>query len=312
MINPKVSVIMSVFNEREEWIKESINSILKQTLNDFEFIIVLDSKDDKLLQLLNEYAEMDRRIIIIDNKENYGLVYSLNKAIELSRGEFIARMDSDDISLPFRLEHQLQECNEKDVDFIFSDVNILSESGKIKKIKRSYFLPVDHIFNLMKFGNISKHPTWFLKKKIYVELDGYRNISNSEDYDFILRALLNGYNIIKSKEIVLNYRVRESSISRKNGLDQFMKARKIRYSFKTRTLCKEVPKFKSYSLTQETKFGESQKIFNMFIETLGESPLRSIMYLFKSLSKSKYTILKFVDMLVFKINENRIRRTNIE
>ena len=99
---------MSIYSEEEEWIRESIDSILNQTFSDFEFIIINDNPNrDKNNSLLTEYTRIDNRIIIITNEENIGLTKSLNKGLEIARGKYIARMDADDISLPTRFEKQV-------------------------------------------------------------------------------------------------------------------------------------------------------------------------------------------------------------
>ena len=109
---PKISVIMSVYSERVDWIRKSIDSILNQTYSDFEFIIVNDKPDkEENAQLLEEYAARDSRIKVLTNEENIGLTKSLNKAFALAEGEFIARMDADDMALPERFKIQLEFMN---------------------------------------------------------------------------------------------------------------------------------------------------------------------------------------------------------
>jgi glycosyltransferase involved in cell wall biosynthesis len=94
---PKISVIMSVYNN-ESYLKDSIESILKQTYKNFEFIITDDCSTDKSASIISDYDESDERINFIKNKKNIGLTKSLNKMIDLARGEYIARMDGDDIA----------------------------------------------------------------------------------------------------------------------------------------------------------------------------------------------------------------------
>ena len=108
MSEKKISVIMSTYNEKEIWVKEAVDSILNQTVNDFEFIIIVDKPDNnKIIDLLHEYEMNDKRVKVYINNKNLGLVKSLNKAIRLSNGKFIARMDADDYSYPQRFEKQL-------------------------------------------------------------------------------------------------------------------------------------------------------------------------------------------------------------
>ena len=103
---PKISVIMSIYNTRREYIIRAVDSILKQTFDDFEFIIVNDGSEDFVRETIQTFS--DKRIKYLENGKNIGLVRSLNRALELSSGEYIARMDSDDISLPQRFERQVE------------------------------------------------------------------------------------------------------------------------------------------------------------------------------------------------------------
>jgi len=108
MSTPCISVIMSIYKEPTEWIRQSIDSILGQSFRDFEFIIVNDnpSREENIL-LLDDYVRKDSRIIVITNETNLGLTKSLNRALEKAHGEFIARMDADDISSLKRFEKQI-------------------------------------------------------------------------------------------------------------------------------------------------------------------------------------------------------------
>src|SRR5688572_2119038 len=101
---PKVSVILPVYNG-EKYLREAIESILCQTYEDFEFIIINDGSTDKSEEIILSYK--DGRIVYSKNEFNKGLIYSLNKSIELASGELIARMDADDIAFPDRLQKQV-------------------------------------------------------------------------------------------------------------------------------------------------------------------------------------------------------------
>src|SRR5215211_725311 len=99
---PKVSVVMTVFNA-ERYLREAIESVLNQTFGDFEFVIVDDGSTDRSLDILKEYAQRDPRIRLI-SRENKGIVASANEGIAVARGQYLARMDADDVSLPQRFE----------------------------------------------------------------------------------------------------------------------------------------------------------------------------------------------------------------
>lgn len=105
---PKISVIMSIYKEPVEWVRQSIDSILAQTFSDFEFIIVNDRPDRiENTELLNEYKLKDCRIVVLANETNIGLTKSLNRALDIATGVYIARMDADDISLSHRFQTQV-------------------------------------------------------------------------------------------------------------------------------------------------------------------------------------------------------------
>lgn len=104
---PKVSVIMPAYNV-EKYIGEAIESVLNQTFSDFEFIIINDGSTDDTANIIKHYAKQDKRIKFIDNKENRGFIARLNDCLDVACGEYLAKMDSDDISLPERLEKQVE------------------------------------------------------------------------------------------------------------------------------------------------------------------------------------------------------------
>lgn len=215
----KISVIMSVYKEEEIWLKESIESILNQTYKNIEYIIILDNPLAKNLEnIIKDYAKNDKRIKFYKNKENLGLVKSLNFALSKSSGKYIARMDADDISMPERLEKQLNYLKINNIDILGSNILEFYENEK----ERSVSLPLNNIDikNKILITNRIIHPTWLVNKKVYDELNGYRNIPYCEDYDFILRAIKNDFKVENYPEILLKYRLSPNSISRSNPLKQ--------------------------------------------------------------------------------------------
>ncbi len=131
MINPEISVITTVYN-CEDFVEESIQSILNQTYKNFEYIIVNDGSTDNTTSILNKFAGKDDRIRVIDNPVNLGRVTSLNLALRSATGKFAAIQDADDVSLPDRLDFQLSFLT-KNPDYVLvgSDVTVIDESGKV-------------------------------------------------------------------------------------------------------------------------------------------------------------------------------------
>ena len=127
----KVSVLMCVYN-RETYLQQAIDSILAQTFRDFEFVIVNDGSIDNSWQILNEYSEKDSRIVLIDNKKNIGLEKSLNKGLAATKGEYVARQDADDISLPNRLQLQVDYLeNHPEIGALGSSIEFINSQGLV-------------------------------------------------------------------------------------------------------------------------------------------------------------------------------------
>ncbi len=210
----KVSVIMSAYNEKPEYLKSAVCSIINQSYSNLQIIIVIDNPDNKeLVCVLEEYAQKDGRIVLIKNPKNCGLVYSLNRALEVANGKYIARMDADDISDLRRIELQIEFLNKTGTDLISSNVINIDEHNKPIQDATSFPNEHDKITKILKFYDCMVHPSWFGKKAVFDELNGYRNIKSCEDYDFLLRAVIKGYKLGVVKDALLKYRINTSGIS---------------------------------------------------------------------------------------------------
>jgi glycosyltransferase involved in cell wall biosynthesis len=186
-MEPIISVIMSVYNG-EKYLRASIESILNQTLTEFEFIIINDGSTDKTKDILKYFS--DGRIIVIE-QQNCGLTISLNKAISISRGKYIARQDADDISMPSRLEKQKYFLeNNKDMIMVGSTYCIINEENEEKGI---YKLPISDTeirWNMI-FRNPFCHSTIMIHSDIMKKENlCYDNkLYHSQDYDLWSRII---------------------------------------------------------------------------------------------------------------------------
>jgi len=217
--NPKISVIMSSHNG-EKFIKEAVSSILAQTFGDFEFLIVQDGSTDLTPVILEEFAKKDKRIKIITNPENLGLTKSLNKALQTARGEYIARMDDDDISLQERLAKQIgfMEKNPK-MALIGCLGFIINERGEAigeKKLALNY----PEIKKRLLFNNQFIHSSLMLRKTV-LDKEGFYNekFKKAQDYELVLR-LAGKYPVANLTEKLLKWRFLSTSISWKNQEQQ--------------------------------------------------------------------------------------------
>lgn len=206
MADPKISVIMSVYNG-ERYLREAIERVLNQTFADFEFIIVNDASTDSSLSIIRGYH--DDRIRIIENSENIGLTKSLNKAIKQARGEYIARQDADDISLPTRFQEQVSYLERHpDVAVLGTSVYRIDERGKVvgKMILRA-----DASKKLFKRNQFS-HGSIMVRKAVLDRLGGYNELFRyGQDYELWLRIAR--HNQVRNlKKILYKLRFHRESI----------------------------------------------------------------------------------------------------
>lgn len=214
-MNDLISVIMSTYHEPLVWIRQAVDSVLNQTYKNIEFIIVIDDPDNtELIDYLTIRGEQDARITIHINEKNIGLAASLNKAIGLAKGEYIARMDADDISEQDRLACQMEYLILYRLDLIGCNIRTIDESGEIINAGETHLPLSDEVIKkYLRIGNIIMHPTWLTKKSIYTSVGMYRNFPAAQDYEFLTRIALAGYRLGNMKEPKLRYRINTRSIS---------------------------------------------------------------------------------------------------
>ncbi len=219
----KVSVIMPLSNEPVSWLRQSIESMVHQTFQDFELILVIDRPHRKvLLELVNEYTRKDRRVVPLINEINSGLVYSLNRGLGIARGKYIARMDGDDIAFPSRLkvQYSYMEAN-PEIDLAGTHTVKMDEEGV--KIGAAA-LPGDErlLKKMSQYVNILTHITWMMRRSVLRSIKEYRNVPGAEDYDFVLRMLDRGMRINIIEEPLLYHRVSQRSYTNRKSLEQKM------------------------------------------------------------------------------------------
>jgi glycosyltransferase EpsE len=210
----KISVILTAFND-EENIKKAIESILDQSYENFELITVDDGSSDNTFNILKSYKSFDSRIKVIKNNKNLGLTKSLNKALVYTQGEFIARHDSDDISLKQRFQHQVDVLNDTRYDFCISRAINLKTQKAIPRI--SYYLPSKFV---MKYKNPFIHGTLMIRKNILTSNGGYdERFHYAQDFKLYYDLLKNGHSFYYIKEPLYLLNV-ENNISSNKKLEQ--------------------------------------------------------------------------------------------
>lgn len=226
-----VSVIMAVHNEDEKFLQDAINSILNQTYCNLEFIIVNDYSEDATKRVLEDFMAKENRIIVINNPQNLGLTKSLNIALKHCIGNYIARMDADDIAHPRRIEKQIDYLkNHVDVDLVGCiNVNLddlsyrhgyIWENREMQRAK------------LVFWNGLFGHPTVMIKKVFLDEnmVKYDEEYSKSQDYKLWIDCLNKGAEIRSTNEVLLIKRNHTNQISNKHGKEQSNSSVKIRWN----------------------------------------------------------------------------------
>lgn len=201
----KVSVLIPTYNTKEEWLRESIQSILEQTFQDFELIILDDGSDNSPETIIKSFN--DNRIKFYQNEENLGIGKTRNKLLELAAGEYIAFQDSDDVSLPTRLEKQVRFLDENPV---FSGVSAWLETFPNKKVLKNK--PEPRILDFIGGCEFSQPCSMLRVADIRKYNLKYNDaLSTSEDYDLWSKCIeyIRLYNL---QEVLLKYRRNPKSL----------------------------------------------------------------------------------------------------
>lgn len=204
---PKVTVLMPVYNG-EKYLREAIDSILSQTFTDFEFVIIDDCSTDGSVAVVNTYS--DPRIKLVQNESNLGVTLSLNKGLDLARGEYIVRMDCDDVSLPERLAKQVAFMDvHPEIAVCGTWAKEINEDGHVIGVKEP---PVGKQLELHYWNSTPIiHPSAIIR---VAHLNGLRydgRIKYAQDFDLWLRIKAR-FKIYNLAEHLLLYRIHNNSI----------------------------------------------------------------------------------------------------
>lgn len=215
-----ISIVMPIYKANPEYLKESIDSIVSQTYRNWELIIIIDRYqphyDSKLLNMISSYKRTCKLRCVINN-ERLGMVASLNKGVLHSQGEFIARMDHDDISEPERLELQLERLQDGCVDFVGSWATLIDETGKKIGELRPPHTPLS-IRKTIMFHNPFLHPTMMFRKKMFPLTGLYDSrAGHGQDYELYMRLIHKGFLGVNIPKPLLKLRESTRSVTRGSG-----------------------------------------------------------------------------------------------
>lgn len=208
----RVSVIMSVYNEKVDWLHQAIESILVQGFKDFEFIIICDNpKYKEGINLLKSYSEKDNRIKLVFNEENIGLTKSLNKGIRCALGEYIVRMDADDYSYPTRLEKQVAFMDSHSKCVASGTAAYFWDGKKTRRVHR--LEKYQSLRSMIVFESPIFHPSAIFRRIVDGNIILYNEeFKYSQDYALWI-SLIQNHQISNIDEPLIKYRISESQIS---------------------------------------------------------------------------------------------------
>jgi glycosyltransferase involved in cell wall biosynthesis len=225
---PKISIVLAVYNGAN-FVSEAVKSILNQTFSDFELIIINDGSSDNSERVLNFFN--DPRIIRIKNERNLGLIRSLNAGIKIARGEYIARMDADDVSIQNRLEKQVEFLeNNKNIGVLGTAVYCIDKKGLIIS---ELIQPLSHeaIIWKMCFECALIHPTVMMRRNILPEDGPYSlEFRHIEDTELWMR-LAEKVRFANLPDILHKYRLHSSSIGSLQSNTQYNLSLVLRKNF---------------------------------------------------------------------------------
>ena len=222
----RVSIIMPVYNTKEEHLRSAIESVLNQTFKDFELIIVDDASTNNAVDIIKFYQ--DERIKLLCLEKNSGQAIAANEAWKISQGEYIARLDSDDIALPSRLKKQVSFLDENsDIALVGSFIEYFDGSSRVI----SYPTESDEIKIAMLRENVIAQPSVMFRKKDFKAMrydDEYRN---SEDYELWTRGLASGLKMANIPQVLVKYRIHKAQAGSKHTKVQVENAVKARKKY---------------------------------------------------------------------------------
>lgn len=223
-----VSVVMAVHNEQESYLRTAFVSMYNQTYTDWEMIVIDDASDDTCQAIIQELCKEKENVRIIRNENNLGLTKSLNRGLSLANGEFVARMDADDISVPERLAKQVEFlANHLDVDVV--GTGVVSFGNENIFMSPAFGYDNNQAQCNLFFSSTLCHPSVMMRREFLEQhhLQYDENVKKGQDYDMWERSSVHG-KLAVMKEVLLYYRMHSAQITFTGSKDQNKTADMVR------------------------------------------------------------------------------------
>jgi len=309
--NPEISVIIPVYNA-EEFLDETISSVLSQTFKNFEFIIVNDKSTDSSKEIIQKYAKRDKRIIVLNNPKNMGCVNTRNRGIKKAKGKYIVAFDADDVCLPERFEIQFNYLEKHpEIYMVGGSAIIIDEKGNKLGVFSKYNNP-KKVTKKLETTNCMLHPS--IMHRNTQEFFYREKFSISDDYDFILSVLSAGKKITNLSDFVIKYRVNQNSATFiKKNPDYFYQKAKEFYKQRIETGKDDYENFKDPEKKISIDSGKSNlkiKIVAEFHDNQRKKVRRDIKKYFKNygfnLPFTGYYVLSLLPTKLFRFLRQKV------
>lgn len=221
-----VDIFIPCYNA-ERFLQQTIDSIKKQTYQDYRVIVVDDGSTDHSMEILQKYAKEDHRVLIYRNDGNQGVAYTRNRGLQLCDSKYMAFMDADDIMPEYRLEKEVGYMEaHPECDVISGNYQLMDEDGRLGAVVKLGEKNTDEVYSALFFENVIANGTALFRTSFYRnhKIDFLDKYAGLEDYDFWVESMLAGAKMHIMDEVFLFYRVVQSGLSRMNSSEE-----KIRY-----------------------------------------------------------------------------------
>lgn len=241
-----VTVLIPAYNA-EKYIREAVGSIQRQTYSNLDILIIDDGSTDRTNQIIQELGIEDKRIRLVENETNLGLIKTLNKGIDLAKGKYVARMDSDDVAHPERIREQLAIMQkDNNIEFVGCLLKVIDSNSRFLYYSDAFNTKDSFVARFISmFESPIAHPglvikTDVIKKYRYHDAEKYKHV---EDFDMFSRMLSDGVNFQCVNKYLLNYRINLEGVTRQNA--DLQKERTLG------VLCRNVESYIGFKATSE-------------------------------------------------------------
>lgn len=227
--SPLVSVVLAVYNERIDFLKVAVESVLAQSHRNLEFLIVDDSDEQRVVSYMENAAKRDDRVIYIHNQKKSSRTKARNIALKLAKGDYIAIVDSDDIQSVDRFAEQIAFLDaNQDIGIVGTSLEKINEKGETLGIRR-YPVSPESIKKTMMLKNTVAQPSVMIRRQVLAELGCYdERFIKAEDYEMWMRAVGKGIKIANMAEPLVKYRI--SNVEKRDNVNWACNVRvKLRY-----------------------------------------------------------------------------------